>query len=125
MAIRLIGVNSNNNGRNGIVIDGRLDVHIDGITTNGNAANGILIIHKDSVFEELGLPADTDAAAVRRVLVEIIGAKAGATPEEIVRRSGIFKTIQSAGLDLSTFMANVSTLCASPHIQAIIASLHV
>jgi hypothetical protein len=121
--IRLYGVNTSNNGGDGIRIAGNVSVLIEGGTSNNNGGSGINIFTKDTVYQSLNLPKEVSPALISKVLTEISKNPDKDSAEKIVKESDLFGFITKAGLNLSTFTANLITISTSAALTSVLAAL--
>ncbi|NMZ13331.1 hypothetical protein HBO07_18790 [Pseudomonas proteolytica] len=121
--IRLYGVNASGNAGDGIKIAGNADVLIDGLIANNNGGSGLNIISKDNLYQKLGLPNDIDPDILSKILVEISKNPAAETAKKIVESSDLYAYILQAGLDITTFTANLVAIATGVDLNAVLASL--
>ncbi|MGR0136633.1 hypothetical protein [Pseudomonas sp. RSP] len=121
--IRLYGVNASNNGGDGVRIAGNATVLINGLTANNNGGTGLNIITKESVYQSLNLPKEISPALISKILTDISKNPEKQSAEKIVKDSELFDYITKAGLNLSSFAANLITISTSATFTSVLAAL--
>jgi hypothetical protein len=124
MAIKIKVTNANNNGCDGIHIEGggNMDMDIEVINAVGNGGQGINIIKHASILEELGLPKETNPQALAELLQQL----QSVPPEDrqqIVKKSRLMAQLAKFALESSTIIANVITIASSPSVIGLIENL--
>ena len=122
MTIRIRGLVANNNGGDGIRIEGDVQLDAEDIRAEGNGGQGVNILRHASLLEQLGLPKETDPQALARLLQEL-----QSTPlekrEETVRSSGILQRMGRGVIDLTTVISNILSIATNPAVQEVVKRL--
>lgn len=122
MTIRIRGLVANNNGGDGIRIEGDVQLDAEGIRAEGNGGQGVSILRHASLLEQLGLPKETDPHALARLLQEL----QSTPPEkraEAVRSSGILQRMGRGVIDLTTVTSNILSVVTNPAVQDVVKRL--
>lgn len=121
--IIMTNVRSSNNGRDGVRIEGDVDVEIDGLVTEGNGGEGLSIIQPQSLIEQLGIPKDTDPTLVVELLNKLQEPASNEQKEKIILRSRLGQFFRKQGVNITTITANLLTIASNPSVQQVIQAL--
>lgn len=113
MTIKLINIKANNNGLDGVHIEGNVDVEIDGLTAEGNKGKGLSITQPQTIFNKLGLPADTDPVLLTELLTKLQKANSTEEKEETIVSSRLGQFLRKHGINITTIAANLLSIAAS------------
>jgi hypothetical protein len=122
MVIRIRGLIANNNGGDGIRIEGDVDLDAEDVRAEGNEGQGVAIFRYAPLMSQLGLPRETDPAALAEVL-QMLQHVAPQSREEAVRSSGAIARLWKGSVDASSLVNNVVSIASNPAVQNVIAQL--
>src|SRR5690606_27470435 len=71
MGIKIVGGNFSGNRRDGIRVEGDVDVEIINPNSENNGGQGINIIQSPNIMRQLGLPDDTNPEELVRLLIAV------------------------------------------------------
>jgi hypothetical protein len=124
MTIRIRGLVCNNNGGDGIRIEGDVPLDAKDIRAEGNGGQGLNIIRHAGLLEQLGLPKETDPHALAELLKLLQSVPSGGR-EQVVRSSSILQKLGRFSVDASTLVSNIVSLSTNPAVLEIIRRLSI
>jgi len=113
MDIKITNIVANNNGGDGVRIEGNIDVEIDGLTAEGNGGQGLNIIQPQTIFDKLGLPTDTDPALLAELLAKLQTENSIEEKEKTIVSSRLGQFLRKHGINITTIAANLLSIAAS------------
>lgn len=117
MTIKITNITTKNNGRDGVRIEGDIDVEIDGLTAEGNGGQGLNIIKPQTILDQLGLPTDTDPALLAELLAKLKTANSIEEKEKTIVSSRLGQFLRKHGINITTITANLLSIAASNNVQ--------
>ncbi|MGJ3255262.1 MAG: hypothetical protein ACFE0K_02960 [Alcanivorax sp.] len=95
----------------GLSVRGGGNVEVDAVEAT-NTGIAVHIAQEPSLISRLGLPADTDPAAVRGLLETLLDLEP-AEREGALKKSPLWSSISGAGLSAASFVSNLLTIYKS------------
>ena len=122
MSIKIGTLISENNGGDGVRIEGDVELEVTHAQISENGGHGINALKHAPTMKDLRLPIDTDPMELAKLL-SVLQTTSDDQKQEVITCSDLWSKISTGAVDSTALISNIINIASSPHVASIISRL--